>query len=81
MDKYKKALMEAGLSEQKANKVIAAEKTIKECLDKSICPKCGETLSVKKDPRQAGPSYKTGTWYNYRCSGCGYMVDWKRVQG
>ncbi len=46
-----------------------------ECLDRRVCPKCGQAVSRRIDPRQAGSKEdEAARWVNYRCT-CGYMID------
>lgn len=73
---YRKAMVEAGVSAAKVDKVIAEATRDDEVLDRLECPKCGGVIARNEDKRSGGASRCRGTWYNYRCA-CGHAVDRK----
>lgn len=65
-----------GYDETVIREFIEEDRATNAKLDQRICPRCGEALTRKLDPRQVGAHVTPGgLWYNYRCGGCRYMLD------
>lgn len=78
LDNYKKALLDAGVSETTADSVIADARAEHAKIDAGICPNCGSKITKMLDPRQSGPTEVAGKWFSYRCGNpreCGWFMD------
>lgn len=68
--RYRRLCLDAGLPETEIDAEIAKMKRETAALDMGRCPKCNAKISRQRDE----PSLP-GTWFNYRCAACKYMVD------
>lgn len=68
-------LRAAGKTHQEIAELFAEHDHVTGCLDRKCCPQCGAPLTRTLDTRQDGDTFGYGLWFNYRCTGCGYMVD------
>jgi hypothetical protein len=71
---YRLRLCQYGISAAELFPYLGEVYLDKMCVDRGVCPRCGQPLKVERDPRQAGDKPYSGEWWCYRCP-CGYGVD------
>ena len=58
---YRRLAIQAGSSEEAADRTIEGMKRVDVCLDKLECPQCANVLTCAEDTRQAGATKVAGT--------------------
>lgn len=65
------------ISDNEVQEALAAAQKERDRILSGVCPRCEkQTMEGKPDTlNQGGPSKVVGTWWNHKCSDCGYFCD------